>query len=65
MKPRKKNAGGRKSEQHPNHPQSMPLFVQSAVWCAHQKSESIATNEYVRTDPHPSEIFVSEESVII
>ena len=55
MKPQSKNAGGRKSEQHPNHPQPKPSSVQSAVGCAHQESDSTATNERARIDHQPSQ----------
>ena len=50
----KKNAGDRKSEQHPYHPQPKPSTVQSAVGCAHQESVSTATNERARIDHQPS-----------
>ena len=42
MEPRRKNTGGRKSEQQPNHLQPKLSTVQSAVGCAHQKSDPIA-----------------------
>ena len=35
MKLQRKNAGGRKSEQHPHHPQLKPSPVQSAIGSAH------------------------------
>ena len=54
MKPRRKDALGRKSEQHPNHPQPTHSSVQSAVECVHQKSHSTATHEHARTDRQPS-----------
>ena len=53
MKLERKNAGGRKSEQHPNHPQPKPSPVQSAVGCAHQESDSTATSVRARTE-HPN-----------
>ena len=37
--PQRKEAGGRKSEQQPHHPQPNPLSDQSAVECAHQESD--------------------------
>ena len=49
-KPRRKDAVGRKSEQHPNHPQPKPSSVQSAVGCVHRESDSSATNEHAKTD---------------
>ena len=50
IKLQRKNAGGRKSEQHPYH-----LSVQSAVGGAHQESHSTATKEHARTDHQPSQ----------
>ena len=40
MNPQKKDAGGRKSEQHPNHPQPKPSPVQSQqfLWKAVKES---------------------------
>ena len=55
MKPQKKNAGGRKSEQHPYHPHPKPSSVQIAVGCALQESVSTATNEHARIDHQPSQ----------
>ena len=55
LKPQRKNAGGRKSEQHPYHPHSKFLSVQSAVRAAHQKLISTATNEHARIDYQPSQ----------
>ena len=55
IKPQRKNAGGRKSEQHPYHPHPKPLSVQSAVRVAHQESVSTATNEHARIDHRPSQ----------
>ena len=55
MKPQRKVAGGRKSVQHPNHPQPKPSSVQSAVGCAHQESVSTATNERAKIDHQPSQ----------
>ena len=55
MKPQRKNAGGRKSEQQTNHPEPKPSSVQSAVECAHQESDSAATKEHTRTDVQPSQ----------
>ena len=54
MKPQRKDAGGRKSEQHPNHLQPKPSPVQSAVGSAGQNSDSTATSEHARTDFKPS-----------
>ena len=45
MKPQRRNAGDRKSQHHSIHPNANPLFIQSAVECAHQESVSTATNE--------------------
>ena len=50
MKPQRKIAGGRKSEQHYYDPQPKPSSVQIAVGCSHQKSVSTATNERARID---------------
>ena len=50
IKPQRKNAVGRKSEQHPYHPHSKPSSVQSAVGGAHQELVSTATNEHARID---------------
>ena len=55
MKPQRKDAGGRKSEQHPYHPHPKPSSVQSAAGCAHQETVSTATNERARTDHRPSQ----------
>ena len=33
----RKDAGGKKSEQHLNRPQPKPSLAQSAVWCVHQQ----------------------------
>ena len=55
MKPQRKNAGGRKSEQHPYHPHPKPSSVQSAVGGAHQESVSTATKEHARIDHQPSQ----------
>ena len=54
MKPQRKNAGGRKSEQHLYHSHPKPSSVQSAVGCAHQESASTAANERAGTDHRPS-----------
>ena len=50
IKPQRKNAGGRKSKQHPYHPHPKPSSVQSAVGGAHQELVSTATNEHARID---------------
>ena len=50
MKPQRKIAGGRKSEQHLNHPQPTPSPVQSAVGSGRQESDAIATNKHARID---------------
>ena len=51
MKPQRKDAGGRKSEQHPNHQSyPKPSYVQSAIGSAHLESDSTANNEHARTD---------------
>ena len=50
MKPQRKDAGGRKNEQHPNHPLPNPSPPQSAVGCAHQEADFPTTNEHARTD---------------
>ena len=54
MKLQRKDAGGRKSGQHPNHPQSEPSPVQSAVGSAHQEADSTATKEHAKKDHHLS-----------
>ena len=57
MKPKRKNAGGRKNEQHPHHAQPKPSSlpsVQSVVGCAHLESVSTATNERAIIDHQPS-----------
>ena len=54
MKPQRKDAGGRESEQHPNDRQPKPSSVQSAGGSAHQESDSTATNEHAGTDHQPS-----------
>ena len=51
----RKDAGGRKSEQHPYHPQPKSSFLQGAVECSHQESDSTATKEHARTDHQPSQ----------
>ena len=55
IKPQRKNAGGRKSEQHPYHPQPKSSSVQSTVGCVHQDSDSTATSKHARTDHQPSQ----------
>ena len=55
MKPQRKDAGGRKNEQHPNHYQPKPSPVQSAEGSVHQVSDSTATNECARTDHQSSQ----------
>ena len=64
MNPKRKDEGGRKSVQHPYHPQPKPSSVQSAVGSALQDSDSTATNEHARTDHHLSQILVCEEFII-
>ena len=54
MKPQWKDAGGRKSVQHPNPPQPKLSPVQGAVGSAHQESDSTVTNKHSRTDHQPS-----------
>ena len=54
IKPQRKNAGGRKSKQHPYHPHPKPSSVQSAVSGAHQESVSTATKKHARIDHQPS-----------
>ena len=54
VKLQRKNAGGRKSEQHPYHPQPKPSCVQSAVGFTHQESVSTAPNKHARIDHQPS-----------
>ena len=53
IKPQRKEAGGRKSEQPPNHHQPQPLTVSSALGFAHQESGSAATNKPARTEHQP------------
>ena len=55
MKLQRKDAGDRKSEQHPNHPQPKPSSVQSAVGYAHQESVSTAINQRAGIDHQPSQ----------
>ena len=55
MKLQRKDAGGRESELHPNHPQPKPSSVRSEVECAHQELDSTAINEPARTDHQPSQ----------
>ena len=55
----------KKNEQAPNYPQPKPSLVQSAVWSAHQGSDSTATNGCARDSPHPPQILSSEESASI
>ena len=55
MKLQVKKAGGGKREQHPSHPRPKPSSVQSAVGCARQGSDPIATKKHVRTDHQPSQ----------
>ena len=55
IKLQRKNAGGRKSEQHPYHPHPKPSSVQSAVGGAHQEAVSTATNEHAIIDHQPSQ----------
>ena len=52
--PQRKEAGGRKSEQHPNHPQLKPSFVQRAVGSVYHASDSTAISEHETTDHQPS-----------
>ena len=62
IKPQRKNAGGRKNEQHPYHPHPKPLSVQSAVGGAHQESVSTATNEHAKIDHQPSQQSLSAKN---
>ena len=55
MKLQRKDEGGRKIKQHPNHPQPKPSPVQSALGSAHQESDSTATNMHARIDHQPSQ----------
>ena len=55
MKQQRKDAGSRKSEQHPNHPEPKPSSVQSVVGSALQESDTTATNKRARTDLQPSQ----------
>ena len=55
MKPQRKDAGGRKSVQHPNYLQPKFSPVQKAVGCGHQEPDSTATNEHAKTDHQPSQ----------
>ena len=55
MKPQRKDAGDRKSEQRTNHPQPKPLPVQSAAGTTHQELDCAATNKLIRTDHQPSQ----------
>ena len=50
VKPQRKNAGGRQSEQHPYHPHPKRSSVQSAVGDGHRESVSTATNEHAKID---------------
>ena len=50
IKPQRKNAGRRKSKQHPYHPHPKPSSVKSAVGGAHQESVCTATNDHARID---------------
>ena len=65
VKPQKKDAGGRQSEQSLNHLKPKPSPVQRAVGSEHQASDSTATNGRARDDPQTSQILVCEESSII
>ena len=42
-------------KQHPTHPQPTPPYVQCAVGCGHQESESTAAKERAETDHQPSQ----------
>ena len=55
IKPQRRNAEGKKSEQHPYHPQPKPSSAQSAVGDAHQKSVSTPTIEHTKIDHQPSQ----------
>ena len=62
MKPQRKDAVGRKSEQHPDHPRAKPSSVRSVVGCALQESDSTATNAHARAaDRQPFHVLVSKE----
>ena len=66
MKPQRRDAGARNSEQTSNHPQSKPSSARSAVGSVHQEPDSTATNKHARTDHQPSQkILVCEGSAII
>ena len=55
MKPQRKDAGERKIEEHPNHPQPKPSPVQSAVGSAcTSRIRLTATNDYAGNDHQPS-----------
>ena len=64
MKPQCNDAVGGQSKRHPSHSPPKPSSVQSAEGCAHQESASPVTNQYARTDHHPSQILVCEEFAI-
>ena len=53
MKPQKKNAGGRKRQQHSYHPHPKLSSVRSARGVAHQESVSTATNKRAKIDHQP------------
>ena len=48
MKLQRRNAGGKKSEQHPYHPHPKPLCVKSVVGCAHQESVCTASLSFLK-----------------
>ena len=52
---RQKTNNKQTNKQHPNHPQPKPPYVQSAVGCGHQESESTAAKERAETDHQPSQ----------
>ena len=64
MKPQRKNAEGRQSEQKLYHPHHKPSSVQSAVGGAHQESVSKATNEHARIDHQPSKQSSSSQELL-
>ena len=68
MKSHRKDAGGRKTEQHPNHPQPKLSSVQSAVGCALQESDFqqlLTRMQELAINPPKKKILVCEESAII
>ena len=63
-KAQRRDAGGRKSEQPPDHPLLNPLPVECALGSVHRQSASAAPSGLAGDGPQPSQVHVGEENAI-